>query len=327
MSDENAELAENRLGDMLLSAGAAIGATAIIGLLFYFITVYLFRDYGAVLFFFTPTLLGFMASVLHCRSRRRSMRACFAVSGFAMLMIAAIVFLIQWEGIICIFMASPLILLGTLLGAAIGQARFANKSKNTSTMVVSVLLLQPALLLGERAIDLKPPLRTVVSEISIAASPARVWQVLTEPVSFGANQRLMFRAGVNYPTSMLVVRDAKCLRCTLSHGDLDISLTIIREQQLLEFSLGQQQPQPMEEFNFTDHVHPPHLDGYFKVHCGRFILLPTADGNTLLRAETEYEYDIWPNFYWRWWTEPLIDGMHQGVLDIVKQSAELGARP
>jgi hypothetical protein len=79
---------------------------------------------------------------------------------------------------------------------------------------------------------------------------------------------------------------------------------------------------PMKEFSMYDSVHAEHLKGYFQPQYGEFRIIPVNSHQCILTAETSYSYKITPVFYWRWWSDYLVDAMHQHVLGNIKALSE-----
>ena len=96
------------------------------------------------------------------------------------------------------------------------------------------------------------------------------------------------------------------------------------EPRLLRFRVTKM-PEPMQEWTFYKHVHPPHLDGYFQTTQGEFRLERLPGGRTRLHGTTWYRNDLWPAQYWKLWSDHLIHRIHLRVLKHVKQLAETDA--
>jgi uncharacterized membrane protein YhaH (DUF805 family) len=81
-------------------------------------------------------------------------------------------------------------------------------------------------------------------------------------------------------------------------------------------------PAPMEEWTPYPHIHPPHLEGHFLSRKGEFLLEPMPDGGTRLIGTTWYEHKLWPDAYWRVWSDSIIHTIHLRVLRHVKSLSE-----
>ena len=78
----------------------------------------------------------------------------------------------------------------------------------------------------------------------------------------------------------------------------------------------------MKEWSPYAHVHPPHLDGYFRSTCGEFLLAELPNGRTRLEGSTWYELDLAPFAYWSFIADQVVHQIHLRVLRHVKAEAE-----
>lgn len=246
------------------------------------------------------------------------MKVAFGSIGFVLL----ILFLLKMEGIICIAMASPLIALLGWFGAWLGYKLQRGGRNRKHSMLLSIALLNPLITGVEHHYQLQPPPQTVQSAVVINASPAHVWRTLTEPLQYGKNEGLLFRAGVAYPTKteMLISGSHRFLKCSLPDGEALAEITDYVPGRRLEFSFSRT-PAPMKELS-PYNIHPPHLDGYFRIRKGTFSLRPMPGNRTELKGITVYQHEIWPVQYWKLWTDFILDRMHLKVLHVVKQNTE-----
>jgi hypothetical protein len=53
-----------------------------------------------------------------------------------------------------------------------------------------------------------------------------------------------------------------------------------------------------------------------------YTLSPLPGGRTRLAGTTWYEHRMWPQAYWRWWSDFLIHRIHARVLEHVKDLSE-----
>ena len=85
-----------------------------------FLGVYAFKDYGWTIFLFTPFLLGFLPPYFYGAKYPLTKSQAFRL-GFSALGLACLCLLVfALEGMICIIMASPLLVLFTAIGAYFG---------------------------------------------------------------------------------------------------------------------------------------------------------------------------------------------------------------
>jgi len=227
------------------------------------------------------------------------------------------------EGLICVLMASPLLLLAVWLGSYLGFK--SSNSNYTNPKNTSILLL--FLSLGFMSFDYinKPknliPVRT---KVIVNAPIGNVWNnvvrfdKINEPVDW------IFQTGISYPTDATIVgKGVGAIRyCNFTTGSFVEPITTWNEPNLLQFDV-KEQPIPMNEFNPFWEVHPPHLDGYFKSYKGQFKLTKINDNQTELEGTTFYKVDINPEIYWKTWSNFIVHRIHKRVLNHIKKESEL----
>ncbi|MGH7151367.1 MAG: DUF805 domain-containing protein, partial [Planctomycetota bacterium] len=108
----------NREFAAAVSIGGVVGA--VVGLGAVGISVGLLRRYGTALFLGAPVLAGYASACAFARLHAVSVTGAL-LSGLAALLFAGVVcFLFAAEGLVCLAMAIPLLLLGALVGALVG---------------------------------------------------------------------------------------------------------------------------------------------------------------------------------------------------------------
>jgi len=81
-------------------------------------------------------------------------------------------------------------------------------------------------------------------------------------------------------------------------------------------------PPPMEEWTPYRAIHPRHLNGYLVSNGGQFLLEPLEDGRTRLSGTTWYRHSMWPEGYWKLWSDAVIHRIHLRVLRYIKARTE-----
>ena len=109
--------------------------------------------------------------------------------------------------------------------------------------------------------------------------------------------------------------------CEFSTGSFVEPITRWQQPTLLAFDVSAT-PAPMRELSPYD-IHPPHLDGFLKSHRGQFRLAP-LDGGTRTRLEgtTWCSHKLYPEFYWRLWSDMILHKIHRRVLDQIRALSE-----
>ena len=175
---------------MPLQLGVAISAIALgiaqsLGMVL--LNVYIFGQYGWVLFLTTPCVVGLFAGYLLNRKRRVSLGSTLATALLTIALSGVSLLLFALEGLICILMALPLALIaggaGAIAGRAIALYMLARRGGGDdeggggadARAVALVLLALPMLTGAESVSSNHQPLHEVETVVIVDAPPARVW--------------------------------------------------------------------------------------------------------------------------------------------------------
>jgi len=317
----NAIMPRSKLGSAFFATFApavmAVGAT--------FLGANVMRDYGWGLFIGMPFFLGMTAAVLHGYRTPRTFWQCVQMALGASVVSAAIMIGVAIEGAGCLIMLLPLALPIAVLGAACGytiQARPERAYGEMNTLWATSLML-PAMIVAEASMPRgAPAVFAVTTVVEVAASPEKVWPNVIEFGEITTPPEMIFRAGVAYPLRARIDgRGVGAVRyCEFSTGAFVEPIEIWNEPRLLKFAVTQNPP-PMREWSPWN-VRPPHLDNFLVSHGGQFELTPLPGGRTRLAGTTWYEHRMFPQTYWRWWSDFLIHRIHTRVLEHVKTLSE-----
>src|ERR1700730_1330893 len=186
-----------KLDNQLLS----VLLTAAIGLLFLSLGTQVLGSYGWSLFIALPFCMGLFSVLLYSYHEPRSFESCLEVSIMPIVILAATLLAIAFEGIICLMMAAPIALFLALLGGSIGfviQLHYWDTHYKPAVLT-AILFLLPSAFFGEHAAALTSPDFVVHSAVTINASPEAVWHQVIAFAEIPPPQELLFRAGVAYP--------------------------------------------------------------------------------------------------------------------------------
>jgi len=225
------------------------------------------------------------------------------------------------EGLICLVMSMCLTVPLAILGGVVGYFMQASYYSNR---VPPVLLLALLPLMGFEKWESPEPVQfAVTSTVEIDAPVETVWQNVVSFSELPPVEDWIFRTGLAYPLRADIkgAGVGAVRHCVFSTGAFVEPITIWDEPRHLRFDVTQM-PEPMEEWTFYQHIHPPHLDGYFQTTQGEFRLEPLPGGRTRLHGTTWYHNDLWPAHYWKWWSDRLIHRIHLRVLKHVKNLSE-----
>lgn len=300
----------------LLGVSFAVALTAI--------STLLLGEYGVVLFFTTPAIVGATASWWYNREVLRSVGGSIGVALLSVCIAAGALLLFALEGIICLLMAAPIGLVLGALGGAVGRALAVGGRTSTTQMALLCLAL-PLIAAAEARVPNTLPLREVATTIVIDAPPEAVWPNVVGFSELPEAPSWLHRLGVAYPMRARIEGEGvgAVRHCEFSTGAFVEPITTWDAPNRLSFDVIAQ-PVPMHEWSPYRHVHPPHLDGYLQSHRGEFRLIRLPDGRTQLEGSTWYTMDLAPTPYWMVWSDAILHGIHRRVLRHVKVLSESG---
>lgn len=290
-----------------------------------FSTEYL-REYGWGLFVGTPFMMGFFSALIYSLPRKRTFGACAFSALLSVLLVAIAMLGLAFEGVICLLMAAPIAIVLAIVGAFFGwlvqRDRWVSP-RHQGQLYAYAWVLMPLLLIqdGKRAGPM--PLVPATTSCKISAPVEKVWQHVLGFGDLLPPQEKIFQLGIAYPMrARLEGQGVGAVRyCEFSTGAFVEPITVWEENRRLGFDVLSQ-PHPMREWSPYANVHPAHLEGFFRSRRGEFRLTQLPDGQTLLEGTTWYEQDIWPQVYWRPWSNYLIHEIHGRVLAHIKHEAE-----
>ena len=210
----------------------------------------------------------------------------------------------------------PAAIVGGLLGYLIAQATMSGPAW------LAVAFILPSSATIEHWLT-KPVEYEVVSVVEIDASPDDVWQTVVAFPEIEHPPGWLHRLGVAYPVRARIEgQGVGAVRyCEFSTGDFVEPITVWDQPRRLAFDV-QDQPCPMDEISPWEDIHPPHLHGYLTSHHGEFRLIETSDGGTRLEGRTWYSVDMYPQIYWKKWTDQIIHSIHFRVLNHIRDVVE-----
>ncbi len=301
---------------ILAGIGLALGLTLL--------STQVLGEYGQVLFFVTPGLIGAFAAWSFNRDQERGLGATLGVSSLAIGIAGMSLLLFAIEGAICLMMAMPLALAVGLLGGALGR-QMARYTRLSAVHMILLLVLLPPLTAIEAVLPAPLIEREVATSIIIDAPPAAVWPNVVGFAELEAPPAWIYDAGVAYPVRARIEGEGvgAVRRCEFTTGAFVEPITAWEPRERLAFDVTEQ-PAPMHEWSPYAHVHPPHLDGYLRSRRGEFRIIDLGDGRTRLEGSTWYTLDLGPTPYWSLWSDAMIHGIHDRVLEHIKGLSEGG---
>lgn len=283
-------------------------------------------EYGWALFVVMPFALGSLSSWLYLRRHPGTLREVQGVSCLGVLCVGALLFGLAMEGLVCLFMATPIALLLALMGGSIvWQIQSARARKSNPPLMGVLFLSLPALFVGEPLGRPTPPTFTVRSEIFVAASPERLWPLVVDVSEIPRDAQVWSRLGMaTFRRAWTEGQGIGAIRyCEFDTGLAREPVEVWDPPRHLKLRV-ETTPAPLKELSIYPHLHAPHLKGFYQVRAAEFQLEPVS-GGTRLTGTTSYQHGLWPAEYWAWWCRLVVKDLQHRVLSHAKSRAE--ARP
>jgi len=150
---------------------------------------------------------------------------------------------------------------------------------------------------------------TVVTRVTVAASPARVWQGLIFYEEIGERPPLHLRLLLPVPirTEGQISEVGDEATCLYEGGHLLKRLTRIERGDLYEFEVAEQSLS---------------LGGGMRLSGGRYTLRELPDGQTELAVETRYVSTKWPRWFWKPIETMVCHWFHRYLLGSMRRKIE-----
>lgn len=257
-----------------------------------------------------PIAMGFI-SAYFWRHRRRKTVNYIGLSAINTIIVIALSYIFLKEGVICLLIVSPLILVFITAGALIGKVIFRRNNNNVNVSVVGALVLVFAAdMMTDHEFTAK------VSDTMIVNAPVeKVWPLVVEyePITMKENYWL-FKAGMPSPVQSTVDghKVGAGRKCIFSNGYVfDEKIVVYKPNQELTFDI-------------TEQPRDPEIMGHIDIKRGQFILKDNGDGTTTLIGNSWYTLYVFPVVYFDSWAESITRNVHLRVMEHIKEQAEGG---
>jgi hypothetical protein len=273
------------------------------------------------------TLSAFAALTSDPYGRRGFAHYLIVPAMLAILAFAAGLLLLR-EGAICVIILAPLWLMAGVVGSAAVYLLRRRLRGGPPTSYCAALLLLP-MLSAQLESELSTPVqwRSVDREVTIDASPEKVWPLLLSIPAIGPGEgRWNFAQdvlGIPRPTeALLKARGGEAVRIA-RWGDIrfEEAITGLRPGEALEWRF--RFPDASLRENTDRHIDPH--GAHLKVESGGYRLRPAPGGGTLVTLTTRYALRSPVNHYAGWWGDRLLGDIQDNVLAIVRDRAEAGS--
>lgn len=302
----------------------AMALTTVVALMTYYD-----QYYGIMLFAGSPIFFGFLVALLHGiiwdSSEAEITRACtLGIAGVLVLASVAMLFLAV-EGLVCIAMAAPLVVVMALCGTVLGLALLFLirwRPGRVASLILAALLFAGAYPLHKIYAE-SGSLLSVTTSLDIAAPPEVVWENVVTFSEIDEPTEWLFKTGIAYPIRARIVGEGvgAVRYCEFTTGPFVEPITVWDPPYHLAFSVTSN-PAPMKETSPWGELHPPHLDNFMQSDRGEFRLERLPDGSTRLHGTTWYNHGLGPNWYWQRFSDYIIHRIHLRVLEHIKRNAE-----
>ncbi|MGC4037150.1 MAG: hypothetical protein QM764_14420 [Chitinophagaceae bacterium] len=264
-----------------------------------------FIDYGITIFCILPICIGIFTGVMPKKRK--------AVLGMAAALITLLLFLwaTQLEGLVCIFLAIPVIALFTLVGyiIAIIIKRFKKKNDHLkiSTIPFIVLLLAAGIDMcwkGTTATD------SVTTIIELPYPDSIVYNHIKKVDTVTATKSFLHQLGLPYPKKCILTTEQKGgLRiCEFEEGKIVETISDLRKNELLEMDITSYDLAGQNWFSFKKDIYQIKKDSRL----------------TVISRTTTYSSRLKPRLYWKWIEETTIEAEQTLVFKNLKN--ELAAQ-
>jgi hypothetical protein len=304
-------------------SAAAQGLIAGVGLTLAAVAVgaLVFGAYGYGMFVVSPFVIGAITAWLG--NRRRDIGAAqsliliactTALGGLALVGVAL-------EGIVCIVMAAPLGFVMAWIGGVLGRA-IAVYTQRTPRQTLPAVAVLPLVFAVETLLATTTSFDTTET-IVVNAPPERVWASIVHMDPLDEPPGLPFQLGIAYPLRGEIIGEGVG---ALRRGEFSTGVAIERitewiPERKLAFVVESDIP-GMREISPYQHVHAPHVAGYFLTDGTSFELTPLSDGRTRIIERTSHRLKLDPVFYWLPMARYVVHANNARVLAHIKRQSE-----
>lgn len=217
--------------------------------------------------------------------------------------------LVLHEGVICLIIVSPLLLLFMTIGAFIGRAMFKKNNQTLNVSVVSVLLF----MFISDSLSTHEFGHLVSDQAVINAPVSKVWPHV---VAFKRIQQKdkywLFRIGLPSPVQSTVegyYLGAK-RKCIFSNG-------YVFDEKIVTY-----EPDHNLTFDVTGQPRDPEIMEHLDLQRGQFLLKNNGDNTTTLTGNSWYRLYVLPGWYYDTWAQSIVRNVHIRVMEHIKELSE-----
>jgi len=256
-----------------------------------------------------PAVQGFVLALAMGRQRSDLGRG-VALGGLLFLADLLGAFVVLHEGVICLILASPLLLASLFAGLIIGRflAVFGNRTAQASLVPILVLGV-----VGDLIGPAPDQLETVSDSVVIDAPPTTVWRyIVSYPENTAPPEYWLWRVGLPVPVQSVAEAPAVGARrtCRFSKG-------LAFDERIIELT-----PERSMTFMVTRQPNDPEAMGHFRFDKGQLVLTALPGNRSRLTSTSWYHLYVRPYGYFNWWTADIVRQVHFRVMIRMKALAE-----
>jgi uncharacterized membrane protein YhaH (DUF805 family) len=256
-----------------------------------------FGVYGSGLFVVSPLIIGAVTAYIGNRRSDIGGRATWALVKSAAVLGGLALLALALEGLICILVIAPLWLLISAIGGLIGRA-IARATHRPPRSTSAALVVIPLVYALEAIFPASVTFENQVS-IDIQAPPAAVWRSITAMGHIEEPPGLLFRLGLAHPLSGRLVGEGVGAE---RHGEFSTGIAVERitewiPNHRLGFVVLNDVP-TVRELSPYQHVHAPHVVGFFATTVASFELEDRGAHMTRLTLRSTHVLRLEPTLYW-----------------------------
>ena len=232
-----------------------------------------------------------------------------------------------WEGIICVIIWLPLVIVLSSIGGALAGVCLAlfKSKRDRNYCLIAVAVLPFAVAPLEHLHGVSMEIKTVSTQLEIHASLQTVWnQIRSVPLITAKEQSYSFTHLIGFPRPLeakLVGEGVGAIRyATFEKGVMFVeTIDEWDEPRRLSFSI-RADTKSIPPKTFDEHVI---IGGrYFDVLSGTYWIEEVGTGDVILHLSSSQRLSTRFNFYSHYWTEYLMADLQNYILGIIKRRCE-----
>jgi hypothetical protein len=273
--------------------------------------------------FFVPLALGALTVVILPRRLKTSWVVAVFFPWLTCMVVTGLLAIFLLEAVFCVILGLPIFLPLSSLGGIIVWYFASQIKKDTTQVTVVIFLVLPYLVAGiESRFPTPTAIRTVASQVVIAAPAEVVWQkIISVPEIQPEEHHLaaFWLLGAPKPVqAMLPIEAVGAMRRSSYEGNLFFveEVTAWQAGQFFSFTIDLD-PQVEAPWPW-DQIGGP----YFDLLDGGYRIEPLDDHQVILHLSSRHRLSTKLNGYGGWWTDFILGDIQDYILAVIKGRAE-----